>query len=444
MPKVLNKKVLLIFIFAYLSFLSIRAMEDREKTLHFFKDTDEVTIKFTNNVTKTNHRNFEQEKEYDTSMYKTEDTITYQIMHESKVPYKTIKTCPVLCSNISTENNTVTIPVTDISIKTLTCVLDFLKIYPNEQLEDDLKYRTLDKSIKLSEQKLFEVFDVRKENNDILQAIKNLYSKRAQLDHACLHDFKNPNDQLKNNLRKTRKFMQKNEERLFELLHAANYLNCKPLYAAACHAMLKKLEHLIFAKNNLNIALKLLEQIEQTDHYEKIFKYACVNVKYRREIAVAKSKKTFEGHSKIVNFLSFSPDDKTLASGSYDNSIKLWDITTGKCIRTIEGVNINFGHDGELYSNNGTKFASIFGGTPTSITISTLHDLSNEFTLSTLLFLEYLIHQKEQGTLQQVPHDWDYLYLYGNLPETFQEQFKEIFDYNKLAKELKENLEKKD
>ncbi|AFZ22944.1 WD40 repeat-containing protein [Cylindrospermum stagnale PCC 7417] len=46
---------------------------------------------------------------------------------------------------------------------------------------------------------------------------------------------------------------------------------------------------------------------------------------------------TLEGHSSTVNSVVFSPDGKTVASGSYDNTIKLWDVTTGKTLKTLTG-----------------------------------------------------------------------------------------------------------
>ena len=36
-----------------------------------------------------------------------------------------------------------------------------------------------------------------------------------------------------------------------------------------------------------------------------------------------------EGHTETVISLSFSPDGRTLASGSHDNTIRLWDVATG-------------------------------------------------------------------------------------------------------------------
>ncbi len=43
------------------------------------------------------------------------------------------------------------------------------------------------------------------------------------------------------------------------------------------------------------------------------------------------------GHSKAVSAITVTPDGKHLLTGSWDNTIKLWDISTGKEIRTFKG-----------------------------------------------------------------------------------------------------------
>lgn len=44
-----------------------------------------------------------------------------------------------------------------------------------------------------------------------------------------------------------------------------------------------------------------------------------------------------EGHADWVSSIAFSPDDKTLLSGSHDGTLILWDMETGRQLRSIEG-----------------------------------------------------------------------------------------------------------
>jgi WD40 repeat protein len=62
------------------------------------------------------------------------------------------------------------------------------------------------------------------------------------------------------------------------------------------------------------------------------------------------------GHSDQVNSVAFSPDGKTLVSGSVDGTIKLWDIATGREIRTLYG-HLNWVNS-VAFSANGRTIAS--------------------------------------------------------------------------------------
>jgi WD40 repeat protein len=65
---------------------------------------------------------------------------------------------------------------------------------------------------------------------------------------------------------------------------------------------------------------------------------------------------TLEGHSNLVRSVAFSGDGQTLASGSADRTIKLWDIKSGVELQTLKG------HSGSVsflaFSGDGQTLAS--------------------------------------------------------------------------------------
>ena len=66
-----------------------------------------------------------------------------------------------------------------------------------------------------------------------------------------------------------------------------------------------------------------------------------------------------KGHDDTVDAVAVSPDGKVIATGSFDKTIKLWDATTGKEIRTYGGKQ---GHQGQVlsvaFSPKGDQLAS--------------------------------------------------------------------------------------
>ena len=79
-------------------------------------------------------------------------------------------------------------------------------------------------------------------------------------------------------------------------------------------------------------------------------------------------------HTGDVISIAFSPDSKMLASGSTDNSVRLWSVTTGQHLATLEeqvawGVVTHEGHTGDVtavaFSPDGATLAS--GGTDNKI-----------------------------------------------------------------------------
>jgi WD40 repeat protein len=66
--------------------------------------------------------------------------------------------------------------------------------------------------------------------------------------------------------------------------------------------------------------------------------------------------RTLSGHTSCVNSVAFSPDGRLLASGSDDDTIKLWEVASGSLVRTLSGhtsyvTSVAFSPDGRLLAS---------------------------------------------------------------------------------------------
>jgi WD40 repeat protein len=48
--------------------------------------------------------------------------------------------------------------------------------------------------------------------------------------------------------------------------------------------------------------------------------------------------RTLEGHENVVLSVAFDPEGRTLASGGSDNTVKLWEVASGKLLRPSKGT----------------------------------------------------------------------------------------------------------
>ncbi|MEH2424067.1 MAG: hypothetical protein V7K48_25120, partial [Nostoc sp.] len=91
---------------------------------------------------------------------------------------------------------------------------------------------------------------------------------------------------------------------------------------------------------------------------------------------------TLGGHANFVYGISFSPDGKLLASASADNTVKLWDTSTGKEIKTLTGhtdfvYGVSFSPDGKMLASASADKTVKLWDTSTGKEIKTLTGHTN-------------------------------------------------------------------
>jgi WD40 repeat protein len=98
--------------------------------------------------------------------------------------------------------------------------------------------------------------------------------------------------------------------------------------------------------------------------------------------------RVLNGHTDWVNSLAYSPDGALLASGSYDNTIILWDAGSGQKLRTLAGeegdhVNtISFSPDGKILASGNDSSIKLWGVASGEI----LRSLNSTYTVTSLAF----------------------------------------------------------
>ena len=55
------------------------------------------------------------------------------------------------------------------------------------------------------------------------------------------------------------------------------------------------------------------------------------------DVVSGKELRTFRGHTDVITAVVVAPDGKAIASGSYDDSVRLWDAATGKELKGLRG-----------------------------------------------------------------------------------------------------------
>ncbi|MGB0388296.1 MAG: protein kinase domain-containing protein [Ardenticatenaceae bacterium] len=89
-------------------------------------------------------------------------------------------------------------------------------------------------------------------------------------------------------------------------------------------------------RGDIDAAITLLEAAAQLAPDEAQIQAALVRAR-ANDVPTARCVRRLEGHKSYVESVAFSPDGRFALSGSYDETVKLWDLADGRCVRTLCG-----------------------------------------------------------------------------------------------------------
>ncbi len=117
------------------------------------------------------------------------------------------------------------------------------------------------------------------------------------------------------------------------------------LYAADMYLVQRAVDD-----GNYGLGLRLLDAHRPRPGQEEIRGWEW---RYFWKLCQGESLETWRGHSNFVSALAISPDGKTLASASWDETVKLWDLNTGRPVKTLRECpghlnSVSFSMDGRL------------------------------------------------------------------------------------------------
>jgi hypothetical protein len=123
-------------------------------------------------------------------------------------------------------------------------------------------------------------------------------------------------------------------------------------------------------------SLKAVVQMQRTPWVDADT-HSQVELSLLNTVSQAAAPNTLGGHANSVNAVSFSPNGKLLATGSFDNTVKLWDTSTGKEIKTLTGHTnsvyaVSFSPNGKLLATGSADSTVKLWDTTTGKEIKTL------------------------------------------------------------------------
>lgn len=91
---------------------------------------------------------------------------------------------------------------------------------------------------------------------------------------------------------------------------------------------------------------------------------------------------TYKGHANLVFCCCFNPTNNQIISGSYDETVRIWDVNTGTCIRTIPAqsdpvTSVDFHKDGGMFVTSGYDGAFRLWDATNGTCIKTINEEDN-------------------------------------------------------------------
>ena len=103
---------------------------------------------------------------------------------------------------------------------------------------------------------------------------------------------------------------------------------------------------------------RIVHDVGPGTYYLKVESYDSSTGNYTVYAAFTPAPAVLMGHTSSVYSVVFSPDSQTLASGSSDATVRLWDAKTGHLLRTLTGhtpwvLSVSFSSDGQMLASGG-------------------------------------------------------------------------------------------